>query len=107
MTVGLGNGVYVGVKVGVGGVYMAVCVPNMELTIVPTTEVINASLFCVGASVPPAQAVRRNAIKITASVWFMYFFIIHINLTQNHRNQADGILPLTMKAHLFFIEQYR
>ena len=72
MTVGLGNGVYVAVVVGNGGVYIAVCVPKKEATIEPTAEVIKTSALCVGAAVP-AQAAKINAIKI--SMLIKYFFI--------------------------------
>ena len=72
--VGLGNGVYVGVKVGVDGVYMAVCVPKKDATIEPTAEVIKTSLLWVGAAAP-VQAAKINASKVKISALDIYFFI--------------------------------
>jgi hypothetical protein len=84
--------VYVGVEVGAGGVYMAVCVPKKDATIEPTAEVIKASGLSVAVS-SPVHAANMRVINIAMSVLLMYFFIrvSDINLSQNYKNQVGEI----------------
>jgi hypothetical protein len=68
------SGMIVAVEMAAGGVYIAVCVPKKEATIVPTAEVIKTSGLSVEAASPP-QAAKMDAIKITISMLVIYFFI--------------------------------